>query len=130
VEEDSDAIRRVVEEAQARQFDIEPFLALHTDDTIVVNFGGRRVTGKQALRDAMTAALASPLAKVTTTSEVHDVFFLRPDIAIVSATKHVKDERDAASTFATRGSMTYVLTKAANASWLIALAQTTPMATS
>lgn len=37
---------RLVEDAQAKQFDVEPLLALHTDDTTVVNFGGRRVADK------------------------------------------------------------------------------------
>ncbi len=76
----------------------------------------------------MTTALASPLAKVTTTAEVHDIQFVRPDVAIVSATKHVTDDRDQADTFASKGSMTYVVAKDTNAGWRIALAQTTPIA--
>ncbi len=46
VEEDTAAIRRLVDDVQAKQLDVEPFLALHTDDAVVVNFGGRRVAGK------------------------------------------------------------------------------------
>ena len=126
--QDVSEIRRLVAAAQAAQFDVEEFLALHTDDAIVVNFGGRRVTGTAALRAAMTAALSSPLARVVTTSEVHDISFVRPDVAIVSATKHVSDERDGEDTFATRGSMTYVVVKEPDAGWRIALAQTTPIA--
>lgn len=76
----------------------------------------------------MTSALASPLAKVTTTAEVHDIRFVRPDVAIVSATKHVTDEREEADTFASKGTMTYVVVHAVDAGWRIALAQTTPIA--
>lgn len=94
VEQDTAAIRRLVDDVQAKQSDVEPFLALHTDDTVVVNFGGRRVAGKDALRRAMTTGLASPLAKVTTTAELQGIRFVRPDVAIVSATKNVTDDRD------------------------------------
>jgi uncharacterized protein (TIGR02246 family) len=128
VEQDIEAIQRLVADAQAKQSDVEPFLALHTDDTVVVNFGGRRVAGKDALREAMTAALASPLAKVTTTAEVHDIRFVRPDVAIVSATKYVTDNRRQADTFASKGSMTYLVAREVNEGWRIALAQTTPIA--
>ena len=128
VEQDTAAIRRLVDDVQAKQSDVEPFLALHTDETVVVNFGGRRVAGKDALRRAMTTALASPLAKVTTTAEVEDIRFVRPDIAIVSATKYVTDDRDQDDTFASKGSMTYVVINDVDAGWRIALAQTTPVA--
>ena len=126
-EPDIDAIRRLVDDAQANQFEVEPFLALHTDDVTVVNFGGRRVMGKEALREAMQAALASPLAKVTTTAEVHDIRFVRPDVAVVSATKHVTDERDDGERFASEGAMTYLVVRDADAAWRISLAQTTPI---
>lgn len=122
------AIQALVAEAQAKQFDLEPFLALHTDDLVVVNFGGRRVVGKDALRDAMSAALESPLAKVMTTTELHDIRLVRPDVAIISATKHVDDQRDADDAFASKGAMTYVVVKDPEAGWRIALAQTTPIA--
>jgi uncharacterized protein (TIGR02246 family) len=121
------AIRRLIEDVQAAQSDVEPFLARHTDGAIVVNFGGRRVLGKDALRQAMTAALATPLARVTTTAEVDDIRFVRPDVAIVSATKHIADGRDAADTFPSRGSLTYVVVDDGDG-WRIALAQTTPTA--
>lgn len=125
------AIRRLVGEAQAAQSDVEPFLALHTPAAIVVNFGGRRVLGRDALREAMASALATPMADVTTTSEIDDIRFLRPDVALVSATKHVHDGRDgldAAQRFGTEGKLTYVVVADGDA-WRIALAQTTPVAT-
>lgn len=128
VQEDAAAIHRLVEDVQAKQSDVEPFLALHTDDTVIVNFGGRRVVGKDALRQAMRAALASPLAMVTTTAEVDDIRFIRPDVAIISATKQIADGRGVAEAFPSRGNLTYVVVNDGDG-WRIALAQTTPVAT-
>jgi len=119
-------IRSLVERLQATQSDVEPFLALHTPDTIIVNFGGLRRLGRGDVRSAMEAALASPLAKVTTTAVVDDIRFPRPDVAIVSATKHVFDQRDTTDTFATEGRLTYVMVEE-DGDWRVALAQTTPV---
>jgi uncharacterized protein (TIGR02246 family) len=121
------AIRRLVGALQASQSDVEPFLALHTRGAIVVNFGGRRVLGRDDLWRAMESALASPLAAVTTTAEIHDIRFVRPDVAIVSCTKHVTDARDASEKFATLGSLSYLVVEE-DGEWRVALAQTTPVA--
>lgn len=107
--------------------DVEPFLALHTPDTIIGNFGGRRVLGGGDLRRAMEAALASPFAQVTTTAAIDDIRFAHPDVAIVSCTKHVSDQRDTTETLATEGRLTYVLVEE-DGEWRVALAQTTPVA--
>jgi uncharacterized protein (TIGR02246 family) len=120
-------IRRLVEDVQAAQSDVEPFLALHMPEAIIVNFGGQRVRGRDALRRRMTAALATPLADVITTAEVHDIWFIRPDVAIVSCTKHVSDERGTLASATNRGSLTYVVVDNGG-EWRIALAQTTPIA--
>lgn len=130
--EATDAIRALVEQAQASQFDVEPFIALHTPDTVIVNFAGRRVLGRDELAAAMRQAMASSLARVRTTTEIHDIRFVEPTVAIVSCTKHVFDERDDASergALASRGSLTYVVVEH-DGRWRIALAQTTPVAAS
>ena len=126
-EEHEMQIRRLVGRLQETQFETEPFLALHTEDVVIVNFGGRRVLGRGDLRQAMESALVSPLAQVTTTAEIHDIRFVRPDIAIVSCTKHVSDERDTEEKFVTTGSLTYVIVED-DGEWQVALAQTTPIA--
>src|SRR5690606_8556741 len=77
------AIHRLVADAEAQQNDLDGFTGLLTDDAVIVNFGGRRVRGRAAIRDTMARALATPLADVVTTQEVEEVRFLRPDIAIV-----------------------------------------------
>lgn len=120
------AIRGLVEALQATQSDTEPFVALHTPQTVLVNLGGRRVLGREDLRQAMESALATPLAKVTTTAEIQDIRFVRPDIAIVSCTKHVSDQRDTTEKIPTTASLTYVAVED-HGEWRVALAQTTPI---
>ena len=119
-------IRRLVEGLQATQSDVEAFLALHTPDTVIVNFGGLRRLGRRDVRRAMEEALATPLAQVTTTAEVEDIRFLRPEVAIVSATKHISDKRDTTETYASQGRLTYVVVED-QGEWRVALAQTTPV---
>lgn len=120
------AIRGLVAALQATQSDTEPFLALHTAETIIVNAGGRRV-GRGKVRQVMESSLASPLAEVTTTTEIDDIRFVRPDVAIVSCTKHYSDERDTTEKFPAKGNLTYVAV-ADHGEWRVALAQTTPVA--
>ncbi len=125
---DEQAIRQTVEDAVRHQTDADEFVALHTEDAIIVNLAGRRVYGREALRQALTTALATPLARVLTTTEVEDIRFVGPDIAIVSSVKHVSDERDDSGGFPEKGSFTYVMVKEPDR-WRIALAQTTPILT-
>lgn len=124
------AVRRVIDDAQRLQNDTDGYLGLHTDDAVIVNFGGLRVRGKDVIEERMRSALASPLAHVVTTIEVEGVHFLRPDVAVVDATKHVSDERDEPHRpdrpLTERGSLTYVLVKD-DGQWRIAVAQTTPV---
>jgi uncharacterized protein (TIGR02246 family) len=122
-----DTIAELITEATARQNDLEPLLALHTDDVVIVNVVGRRVVGKAAFRTAMAEALAGPLADVVTTAEVDDVTFLRPDVALVACTKRIVDRRPGpADALPTQGRLTYVLVDDGEG-WRIASAQTTPV---
>lgn len=120
------AIRAVVADADTLQSDAEGFAQLLTENVALVNFGGRRVLGRGAVRAAMTEALKTPLARVYTSNELVDVRFIRPEIAVVSCIKHISDEREDAS-LSGRGSSTFVLVKE-RGRWLIALVQTTPIA--
>jgi uncharacterized protein (TIGR02246 family) len=124
-------IETLVAEAQAQQLAVEPFIALHTPDAIVVNIAGRRVLGRSALQQAMAHALSTTsLSQVLTTADIDDIRFLRPDVAIVSCTKRVSDQRDhvsASDAFPTQGRLTYIVVDDGEA-WRIALAQTTPIA--
>jgi uncharacterized protein (TIGR02246 family) len=126
------AIRSLVAEAQATQLDVEPFVALHEPGGIVVNVAGRRVLGRDALQAAMEQALATPLRQVLTTADIDDIRFVRPDVAIVSCSKHLDDRRDGSSddspvTFPPEARLTYVVVENGD-HWRIALAQTTPIA--
>jgi uncharacterized protein (TIGR02246 family) len=105
---------------------------LLTQDVVIVNIAGRRVRGWDNLYKAYKKALETPLVDVRTTHEVEDVRFLRPDVALVSCVKQVFDEREASSkepngSLPQQASLTFVLVKE-QGRWLIASAQTTPMA--
>lgn len=119
----SAAISQLVADAERAQFELEALTALHTDQTVIVNVAGCRLFGRESFAEAMTAAMATPLANVTTRLVVDDLRFLRPDVAVVSCTKHIHDEGSIAP--ASRGVLTYVAV-AEQGEWRIALAQTTP----
>ena len=124
------AIHRLVADAERLQSDVDGFTGLLTDDAVIVNFGGRRVRGRDAIRRAMRAALETPLADVITTQEVEDIRFLRPDVALVECVKLIHDRRDASdpatSSLADRGMLTFVVVEQ-QGEWRIASAQTTPV---
>ena len=126
---DEKRIRDLVARSQAAQNDSEVLPALHTQDLVLINFGGRRLFDRETFSSAMAEALSSPLQDVRTSLEVLDIRFATPDVAIVSLTKTIHDERRGAEREAglpTTGAMTYVLTRHGD-DWLIALAQTTPV---
>ncbi|MFA1542942.1 SgcJ/EcaC family oxidoreductase [Actinomadura monticuli] len=128
-EAETAAVRRLVAEVQEHQNDLDRFLSLHTADTSIVNFVGRRVRGKDVLHRTAKAALESPLAKVTSTAEIEDIRFVRPDVAIVAAVKRVFDGREDSppdALPASSGWITYVVAKEHDA-WRIVSAQTTPI---
>lgn len=125
-------IRRTVADAERYQVDVEPFVALHTPDAIIVNIAGRRVLGRDSIHEAMKKALETPLAQVLTRVEVEDIRFVNPDVAIVTCVKHISDERDVApkpdsgTSLPRKGRLVYVMSKEGDA-WRIASAQTTPI---
>lgn len=123
------AVKAMLTEYVDTQIDPEPFLRLHTEDTVIVNVVGRRVLGKPDLRAAMTEALTTPLAQVRTTLDIEDIRFPRPDLAIVSVIKRVHDERDqhhfTDKGFPETAAMSLVLTKDDDG-WRVAVAHTTP----
>jgi uncharacterized protein (TIGR02246 family) len=121
-----DAIRALVEEAATVQSDVDGFMRLLTEDVVIVNIAGRRVLGKAAMREAMSAARQTRLARVITRNELLDIRFARPDVAVVSVIKHVTDENEDASAVPSQGSLTLVVVDEGDA-WRIALAQTTPI---
>jgi uncharacterized protein (TIGR02246 family) len=124
-------IHQLVADAQKYQFDVAELMNLHDDDVVIVNMAGRRLFGKQAFEEAMMQALASPLQHVPTATVIDRMRFVTPDCAIVSCTKTVYDHRPADEQSALPGRvgvMTYVLVRQGGG-WVIASAQTTPLAT-
>lgn len=123
------AISQLVTDAVAHQSDVEQFLALHTEDAVLVNLAGRRVIGKPALREAMSAALRTSLAKVITDLEIVDITHLDRGAALVGCLKTITDQNDAepeAKGLPEAGSLTYLVVER-DGVWRIALAQTTPI---
>jgi uncharacterized protein (TIGR02246 family) len=126
---DRDAIADLVAQAQAAQADREALLALHSHGAVIVNLAGRRVLGREAFDRALTAALASPLADVRTEVTIDDIRAPLADVAVVSCTKTVHDDRsspDEPAPLPRTGALTYVLLRVAQ-HWRIVLAQTTPV---
>lgn len=76
----------------------------------------------------MSQALSGQLSKVTTTTQVDDIRFVTPDVAIVICTKYVTDNRPETTPGALpdRGCLTYVVVNNAG-DWRIASNQTTPI---
>ncbi|MGO4422503.1 SgcJ/EcaC family oxidoreductase, partial [Streptomyces sp. MCAF7] len=115
--------------SQEAQLDPDVLPALHTANLVIVNIAGRRLFGREAFASAMAEALSSPLKDIRTSLEIDDIRFTTPDVAVVSLTKTVHNERSEAegsSEPPSVGVMTYVLTRQGD-DWRIALAQTTPV---
>jgi uncharacterized protein (TIGR02246 family) len=124
---DRTAITALVAGADSSQGDVDALMALHTQDTVIVNLAGRRVLGRTAFEGAMREALGGPLSRVRTRVEVLDVRAVTTDVALVSCLKSIVDERqDGAVLPSSSGALTYVVRRGDEA-WEIALAQTTPV---
>ena len=125
---DEPAIRALVQQATDAQNDPETFIPLHAPDAVIVNFFGRRVLGRDALEQAMRAALSSPLKDVRTEVEIVDLRPVSDSVVLVSCIKTVHDERGEGGDDlpASAGALTYVVTHV-DGSWKIASAQTTPI---
>ncbi len=125
---DEQAIRELVARSQEAQTDPVGLPALHTADSVIVNLAGRRVFGRQAFASDMAEALSSPLKNVRTSLEVEDIRFAASNVAVVSLTKTVHDERPGAespSGLPSAGAMTCILSGEGDG--CIALARTAPV---
>ncbi|MBX7268142.1 SgcJ/EcaC family oxidoreductase [Micromonospora sp. Llam7] len=126
--EDEHAIRDLVALADRSQVDPAVLPGLHTDATVIVNFYGRRLFGRDAFEAAMSAALGSGLGDVRTSVEIVDIRALAADAVLVSCVKTVHDQRPGVETTPpATGALTYVMVRTSD-DWDIGLAQTTPIA--
>jgi uncharacterized protein (TIGR02246 family) len=126
------AIRNLVTDAEKLQNDLDGYMQLLTRDMAIVNIMGRRVRGWDNIYAAYKQALETPNADIHTTHDLEDVRFVRPDVALASIIKHVSDDREPSSEqhdhpLPTQARLTFVLVKEEQR-WLIASAQTTPIA--
>ena len=126
--QDEQAIRDLVHHADKAQSDADVLPGLHTAEMVIVNIAGRRLFGRDAFTQAMTAALGSDMKDVRTSVEIVDVRPLTDDVALVSCVKTVHDERAGADPDAlpTSGALTYAVLRTTEG-WRLALAQTTPI---
>lgn len=125
---DEREIRDLVARADQAQSDAVVLPELHTDEMVIVNIAGRRLFGREAFTQAMSAALGSALKDVRTSVDVLDIRALTTDAVLVSCLKTVHDNRPDAEPGAlpATGALTYVALRTA-AGWRLALAQTTPI---
>lgn len=122
-------VRAVVAALDAASEDVDATCALLTEAATVVNVAGRRVEGREALRVAMTEALSTDLAHVSTTLQIDSIVFPSETVAIVRATKRITDSRAGAAPsqpLPSAGILTITLVHAAG-DWQVAAMQTTPL---
>ncbi|TCN38407.1 uncharacterized protein (TIGR02246 family) [Kribbella orskensis] len=125
--EDEAAIRELVAQADRAQSDAAVLPGLHLEQMAIVNIAGRRLLGREAFAEAMSAALASSLKDVQTSVEIVDIRVVATDVALVSCIKTVHDNRqDSEGALPLAGALTYVVVRTADG-WRIGLAQTTPI---
>jgi uncharacterized protein (TIGR02246 family) len=124
---DERAIRKLVADADALQSDVDGFTRLLADAVVIVNIAGIRIAGRSAFREAMSGALETSLAKVTTRSELEDITFVGPDTAVVSCVKYIFDgNAQETAEEPAKGSLSFVVVRQGDG-WRIVLAQTTPI---
>jgi uncharacterized protein (TIGR02246 family) len=116
--------RSLVEQTERFQNDASAFCSLLTEGAILVNAVGRRVVGRDAIRQVMQAALATPLVDVRTKHEFLGAQLLSADVAAVSMIKHVAAPPGAHVSSGSRVESTLVLRRH-GAGWKIAVAHNT-----
>lgn len=117
-------VRATVAAIDAAHDDVDGFCALLAEDVTIVNFAGRRIEGREAMRRAMTAALEGELARIRTRLEVESVAVPADGVAVVRATKTVLDERESSGALPGTAAVTISLVRQAGG-WRVAAMQTT-----
>jgi uncharacterized protein (TIGR02246 family) len=128
-EREIDAIRKLIADLDRYQTEVDGFEELLHEDVEFINFVGRRVRGKSTLSAIRAEALRTPMARVLGSHQLEEARFPRPDIALVTCTKSVSDEREpetAATELPAKGWLNMVLTKEDDR-WLVLSYQVTPI---
>ncbi|HTF21284.1 MAG TPA: SgcJ/EcaC family oxidoreductase [Chryseolinea sp.] len=95
-----------------------------SQNAVIVNVVGIRLTGKDEFYQFIKKAMQGRLANLVRKNEVKDIQFLRPDIAVISATQVASTREGSVLKEHGSGAMTVVLTKE-DGKWLVAVAQNT-----
>lgn len=127
-EQDRNSIKQLVADAEKFQNDPNEYTQLHTEDTIIINVAGRRITGREKFHQVMKEAVNTTLVDVPTKMDVKNITFIRPDVAVVSCIKHIFDNRDMSNEDRfekdSKANLTFMMVKEQE-QWLIASAQST-----
>jgi len=123
-EQEIELIRKLVDDVSGYQKDPEEFSQLFTQQAVIVNVAGIRITGKDEIYKFIKQAMESSLANVSVKNEVVNITFLRPDVAVVSGIQHIFTKYENLLEEEGRGSLTFVVVKE-QGKWLIAAGQNT-----
>jgi uncharacterized protein (TIGR02246 family) len=116
-----DSIRATVAELERtrRREDAAGFLRLFTPDVVWVTAHGKRLMGLEQIRELIQHVLPGETGESTATSEVVDVAFVRPDVAVVNVNQRPVTDESEPLAGQPGGRPLYVMTRE-NGSWLIA----------
>lgn len=123
-EQEIELIRKLVDDVSGYQKDPEGFSQLFTQQAVIVNVAGIRITGKDEIYKFIKQAMESFLANVSVKNEVVNITFLRPDVAVVSGIQHIFTKYENLLEEDAKGSLTFVVVKE-QGKWLIAAGQNT-----
>ena len=127
-EKDIEFIKQLVADAEQFQNDPDEYSQLHTEEAIITNIAGHRIIGRDRFYQVMKEAVKTSLIDVPTKTDIENITFVRPDVAVVNCIKHIFDNRDIldGDKFEenSKGNLTFMVVKE-QGKWLIAMAQTT-----
>ena len=123
-EQEIELIRKLIDDVSGYQKDPAGFSQLFTQQAVIVNVAGIRITGKDEIYKFIKQAMESFLANVSVKNEVVNITFLRPDVAVVSGIQHIFTEQENLLEEDAKGSLTFVVVKE-QGKWLIAAGQNT-----
>ncbi len=117
-------IRQVLADAERFQNDPEHFSQLLTQNAVIVNAVGLRISGKDEIAQVMQQAIQTHMADIVTKNEVVSITFVRSDVAVVNGIKHISVRTGNVLEEDSNASQTFMVVKE-QGKWLIAAIQST-----
>ncbi len=122
--EEMEHIEQLINKGARYQKDPVKFSQLFTEQAVIVNVAGLRLTGRDEIYVFMEKAANSFLSAVSIRNEVTNIIFLRPDVAVVNGIQHIFTENGKHQEETAAGSLTFVVVKE-QGKWLMAAGQNT-----